>query len=151
MENTGTIKTTPKNRSAFALLDLVITIAIMGIIGIAGMKMFFSLQSQNHLKSRQIQIISELQNALDALENYLLEAQKDSVVFQNHSLSWQMLENAKSHQATLKGNALYLDGWMVLSKVSDFALHRDGNGWELVLCVGEKNPFCSHRWVWAIQ
>lgn len=128
-----------KNRNAFVLLDFIIAISVMAAIGVLGIKMLLNLQSQNYLKAKHTQISLEVQNALDMIENYVLEAQRDSIVFEQNVLSWRMLEgDQKIHQVVLKNKALYLDGLMVLNGVNDFFVHRDREKFEVSLCTRGK-------------
>ncbi|PAF52312.1 hypothetical protein [Helicobacter sp. 13S00477-4] len=131
-----------QNRAAFALFDFLMSVVVMSVIGIVGSKMLLNVQKQNHIHNHLAQKALSFQNTLDMMRNYLLEAQKESIVYKDYSLSWKdKINNEKIHNISLRQDILYLDGFLALVGVKEFRVFEDESGFEIVLC--DYGSFCA--------
>ncbi|PAF42937.1 hypothetical protein [Helicobacter sp. 11S03491-1] len=142
------------SRTGFVLAELIIGIVILGVIGVGGSKMLLSIQKHHFIQKRFVQMTFGLENALDMMGNYLLEAQRDSIVYGNNFLSWKMKDLDLSHQIYLQEKRLYFDEFLALEEIENFNISRHEDTFRLELCsrVGKKY-FCAQRlyWLWEVR
>ncbi|PAF46384.1 hypothetical protein BKH46_07910 [Helicobacter sp. 12S02634-8] len=137
-----------QTRGGFILLEYLIALVVIGVIGVVGIKMLASLQAQNHHQARYNHRLSEAQNLLDAIQNYLLEARMDSIMTQDNTLSWRMQDQDSSHQVTLHAQMIYLDGLKALDGVSALNIQPNRGGFEITLCIHyQRKTHCLQRWI----
>lgn len=110
--------------SAFIMLEFLIGIIILSVITVAGSKMLFNVQKHRFLQDQTSQAKFEMQNALDSVKNYLVDASKDSITYKNNFLSWENTDRAKEpltqHKIWIRNNRLFLDDFLMFFPANNF-------------------------------
>lgn len=130
--------------SAFILLEFLVGIIILGIIAVVGSKMLINTQKYYFFQEQTLQVRFEMQNALDSIKNYLVNASRDSITYDNKFLSWDNIERRKKnlipHKIWIDNNRLLFDDFLMFFPASSFeikALNENNKGYkniELKLC-----------------
>lgn len=131
--------------SAFIMLEFLIGIIILSVITVVGSKMLFNVQKHRFFQEQTSQAKFEMQNALDSIKTYLVNASKDSITYENNYLSWENTYRAKEpltqHKIWIHNNRLFLDDFLMFFPANNFEVKssniEDKNGdknLELKLC-----------------
>lgn len=130
--------------SAFILLEFLVGIIILGIIAVAGSKMLTNTQKYRFFQEQTLQVKFEMQNALDSIKNYLVNASRDSITYDKNFLSWENAAQTKKflipHRIYIENNKLLFDEFLMFFPANSFeikALNENNRGYknlELKLC-----------------
>lgn len=130
--------------SAFILLEFLVGIIILGIIAVAGSKMLTNTQKYRFFQEQTLQVKFEMQNALDSIKNYLVNASRDSIAYDKNFLSWENADQTKKflipHRIYIENNKLLFDEFLMFFPANSFeikALNENNRGYknlELKLC-----------------
>lgn len=130
--------------SAFILLEFLVGIIILGIITVAGSKMLTNTQKYRFFQEQTLQVKFEMQNALDSIKNYLVNASRDSIAYDKKFLSWENADQTKKnlipHRIYIENNKLLFDEFLMFFPANSFeikVLNENNKGYknlELKLC-----------------
>ncbi|WP_143428542.1 hypothetical protein [Helicobacter sp. 13S00482-2] len=141
-------------------MELIIGIVVLGVVLSLSARMLLHIQKDNIRYSRILSIDLQMNNTLDSLQAYLLEASKDSITYGKNFISWsssfgdsnfslkstQRPSNKNLHTIILNANSLYFDGFLMLDQLSDFEIFQTHDGFKIKLCtVISKKPLCRYR------
>lgn len=147
--------------NGFVLLEIVIGMLVLSVVLIVSAKMLLNIQKDNVMSSIKLSFALEANNTLDAIRAYLLEAKKDSISYGEGFISWESdlidvkstedLSNAPTqtfHRIFLKGDGLYLDGFLMIDGLSDFQISPYEGGLRLKICPkATPKTSCKQRWI----
>lgn len=145
----------------FVLLEFVIGMMVLGVVLVVSAKMLLNIQKDNVSNSKNLSFTLEANNTLDSLKAHLLEAKKDSIIYEKDFISWQSdlidLKSSKDvsntpiqtlHKVFLKDGSLYFDGFLMIDGLSDFQIFSYGNRFKLKMCGRiEQKILCKQRWI----
>lgn len=145
----------------FVLLEFVIGMMVLGVVLVVSAKMLLNIQKDNVSNSKNLSFTLEANNTLDSLKAHLLEAKKDSIIYEKDFISWQSdlvdLKSSKDvsntpiqtlHKVFLKDGSLYFDGFLMIDGLSDFQIFSYGNRFKLKICGRiEQKILCKQRWI----
>lgn len=145
----------------FILLEFVIGMMVLGVVLAVSAKMLLNIQKDNVSNSKNLSFTLEANNTLDSLKAHLLEAKKDSIIYEKDFISWQSdlidLKSSKDvsntpiqtlHKVFLKDGSLYFDGFLMIDGLSDFQIFSYGNRFKLKICGRiEQKILCKQRWI----
>ncbi|MDO7252419.1 hypothetical protein [Helicobacter cappadocius] len=149
-------------RGAFVLVEIVLGLMVLGVVLILSAKILFYIQEDNIKHSRALSLELQMNNTLDALEAYLLEASKNSISYGKNFMSWDsdFLDSKPSlkdtlgsslktsHTLTLNQNSLYFDGFLMLDGVDEFEIMRMDNIFKIRLCTKpKKKTLCRYKFI----